>query len=127
WKHLEEEMGTADILSCHSPAVKSLPNSAACTSLHVGTRRRRCGKFRVAEASDKVVVDHADGLHEGVTDCGADEREAAAAQILAHGVGLVCPGGNPLQFLPGVLLRVLANEAPDVLVEGAERFLHGQE
>jgi hypothetical protein len=34
-----------------------------------------------------VVVHHADGLHEGVTDRRSNELEAAALQVFAHGVG----------------------------------------
>jgi len=34
-----------------------------------------------------MVVDHADGLHEGVADRAAHELESPASQRLAHGVG----------------------------------------
>ncbi len=43
-------------------------------------------ELSVAEALDQVVVDHADGLHEGVADRGADELEAPTLQVFAHGV-----------------------------------------
>lgn len=39
------------------------------------------------KATDHVVINHAHGLHEGVTDRRADEFEAAAQQVFAHGVG----------------------------------------
>src|SRR5450755_1500471 len=44
-------------------------------------------ELAVAEAGGGVVVDQADGLHESVTDGGADEAEAAIFQVFAHGVG----------------------------------------
>ncbi len=34
-----------------------------------------------------MVIDHADGLHEGVADGGADEFEAALFEGFAHGIG----------------------------------------
>jgi hypothetical protein len=41
----------------------------------------------VAEAVARVVVDEADGLHEGVANRRADEAEAAALQVFADRVG----------------------------------------
>jgi hypothetical protein len=40
----------------------------------------------ISEAIAGVVVNQAGGLHEGVTDSGAHEAEAAALQVFAHGV-----------------------------------------
>ena len=40
----------------------------------------------VAETIDGMVVHHAGGLHEGVSDGGADEFEAAFEKGFAHGV-----------------------------------------
>lgn len=40
----------------------------------------------VPEAFDKVVIDHAHGLHEGVTNRAADELEATSLQVFAHGI-----------------------------------------
>ena len=42
--------------------------------------------FLAAEAAFDVVVDEAHGLHEGVAGGGADEGEAAFAEVLAEGV-----------------------------------------
>lgn len=42
--------------------------------------------FLPPEAVHDVIVDHADGLHEGVADGGADEGEAALSQCFAHRV-----------------------------------------
>ena len=73
-----------------------------------------------------MVVDHADGLHEGVADGGADEFEAAFFQVLAHRVGLLGRGGNLLERFPLVLNRSSADEGPDIRIETAELLLHGQ-
>src|ERR1700758_3473720 len=44
----------------------------------------------------RVVIDHADRLHEGVADSGTNKVEAAFLQILAHGIGFRSAGGKPL-------------------------------
>ena len=44
------------------------------------------GELLVAEADGQMVVYHAYGLHEGVADGGADERESALLQVFAHGI-----------------------------------------
>ena len=49
----------------------------------------------VTEAVRRVVVDHADGLHEGVADGGADEAEATLLEVFAEGVRL-SRGGREL-------------------------------
>ena len=40
----------------------------------------------VAETANQMVVHHAHGLHEGIADRGADERESALLQVFAHGI-----------------------------------------
>ena len=40
----------------------------------------------MAEALDEMIVDHANRLHEGVANRGADELEATPFQIFAHGI-----------------------------------------
>lgn len=40
----------------------------------------------VSETADHMVIVHANGLHKGIDDRGADEIESAFFQILAHGV-----------------------------------------
>jgi len=64
-----------------------------------------------------VVVDETRRLHEGVADRGTDEREAAPAQVLAHGSRFVRLGGDLAQRPPSVPDRLSADEAPDVPVE----------
>src|SRR2546430_697410 len=71
-----------------------------------------------------VVVHHAGCLHMRITDCGADELEAALLQILGQGVGL--QGGRPYSFSShpvGVTHCPVSREAPDVPVEATELFL----
>lgn len=43
-------------------------------------------QFPMPEALDKVIIHHAHGLHERVTDLTANKLEALLLQILAHGV-----------------------------------------
>src|SRR5260370_42448686 len=78
----------------------------------------------MSKAVDDVVVDHPDGLHVRIDDGRADEGEATALQILAHGVGLSGASGNVPYGSPAVLDRATVDEAPLVRVEAAELRLH---
>jgi hypothetical protein len=42
----------------------------------------------VPETTDDMIIDHADCLHEGVTNGWANEPEASSLQIRAHGLRL---------------------------------------
>jgi hypothetical protein len=75
---------------------------------------------------DCVIVDHADCLHEGVTDGGADKSETALLQVPAHGVGFGGPGGKLFQRPPGVPLGFAAHELPNVPIEASEFLLNGK-
>jgi len=46
----------------------------------------------ITKAIDNVVIDHADGLHQGVADGGSDEFESPFAHIFAHGYGFRARG-----------------------------------
>ena len=83
-------------------------------------------QLSVPEAIDKVVIHHANRLHESITDRAADELEAPAFQVLAHGIRFGCLGRNDLHRLPCVLLRLASDELPDVFIECAVLLLHGQ-
>ena len=48
----------------------------------------------VAKAIDGVVVEHADGLHQGITNRRANELESALEQVAAQRVGFVCARGD---------------------------------
>ena len=62
-------------------------------------------QFRVPEAARQVIVYHAGGLHEGIANGGADEREAALDQTLAHGVGLGRASRHVFHATPAILQR----------------------
>ena len=84
-------------------------------------------QFWVAETRHKMIIDHTGGLHECVTDGGADEGEAALDEIFAKGVGFGCVGWQVAGFLALILKRPAADELPDILVERAEFFANGEE
>src|SRR5262245_43401893 len=77
--------------------------------------------------SDHMIVHHSHGLHESVADRAAHQLEASPFQVLAHGIRFRSLGRDFLERLPGVLLRLVSNESPDVLVKGADFVLYGQE
>ena len=81
----------------------------------------------VAETIDNVVIDHADGLHQGVADGGSDEFESPPAHILAHGEGFRAGGRDLVQSLPVVLNGTVIHELPDIVVETAKFRLGLQE
>src|SRR6516165_205155 len=62
-----------------------------------------------------MIVHHPHGLHEGVADRAAYEREASPLQVLAHGVRFRGLGRDFLDRPPGVLPRLVADESPNVL------------
>ena len=68
-----------------------------------------------------MVVDHSNGLHEGVADCRAHEPKSALLEVFAHGQGLARFGRQILQALPRVLDRIPAHELPEVGVEASRR------
>ena len=57
-------------------------------------------EFLVPEAVDDVIVYHAYGLHEGVTNRWPDELEPSLLQIRAHGNRLRGAGGNIRHLSP---------------------------
>src|SRR4051812_26068933 len=78
--------------------------------------------FRVTEAVQIVIVDHADGLHERVTDRRADELETALREILTQRIGDRRARGDRLSALSPQRLAV--DKAPHVVVETSELALH---
>src|SRR5690348_5604252 len=81
----------------------------------------------VAEAGDEMVVHHAHGLHEGVTDGRPHEAEAPLRERRAHRVRLAGAGGEIAQRAPVELLGLPTHEAPEKIAERAVFFLEVEE
>jgi hypothetical protein len=81
----------------------------------------------ISETTYDVIVDHANCLHERVTNGCPNELEPSFLQIFAHGFRLSSAGGNIRHLLPRVLDRPSLNELPDVVVKGPKLFLYPQE
>ncbi len=77
----------------------------------------------MAEAGGDVVVDQADGLHEGVADSRADEGEAAFFEVFAESVGFGRAGGDGVACVAQIYFGLAVDELPEVAVEAAEIFL----
>ena len=71
-----------------------------------------------------MIIHHPDRLHERIANGRADKLEAAASQFLAHRVGFCRSGGDLLEALPCVLLRPIADEAPNEAIERTEFFAY---
>src|SRR5208283_3243910 len=78
----------------------------------------------MAETIARMIVDHADGLHERVTNGGADEAKTAGLQILAQRIRFRRARRNLPRRLPIIFLRTPANKLPNVAVERSELPLH---
>ena len=81
----------------------------------------------MTKAIDKVVIDHADGLHQGVADGGSDEFESPLAHILAHYERFRAGGRYLVQALPVVLNGTVIYKGPDIAVKTAKFRLDLQE
>src|SRR5438067_177114 len=111
--------GTADIQPPPRPARKSRPCHAELSGSFCGTPRHvshswardaagarlrgASSHLRMPETTHQMVVDHAGGLHERVTDRRSYEGEAALPQVLAHRVRLFGARGNVLSAPPAIL------------------------
>lgn len=67
-----------------------------------------------------MIVDHSDGLHEGVNDGGADELEASSFEILAEGIRFGSGGRQSRPALVAFSERRASDEFPAVGIKGAE-------
>src|SRR5690606_19538940 len=81
-------------------------------------------QFRMPEAIDQMVVDHAHRLHEGITDRAADKLKTASLEILAQRIGCCRRCGNFAQRLPVVLLGAPLNKPPQVVIKAAQFVLN---
>src|SRR3954465_12417876 len=91
--------------------------TAMTPSLKASSRPLLISCPRFAKAGVKVIVDHADRLHEGIADRRADELEAALQEIFAKSVRLGGLRRHIAAAPPAVDARSAADEAPDVGVE----------
>jgi hypothetical protein len=75
------------------------------------------------EAGGAVIIDHADGLHEGIDNGASDKFESPLFQIPTHGVGFLAGGWQNGIGCPAVNDRFAIYEGPKMITEAAE-FLH---
>ncbi len=67
-----------------------------------------------------MIIDHADGLHEGVADGGANESEALPLQVTGHGLRFRRLGRHIFEGdHAGPSQRFVVGELPDVPIEAA--------
>jgi len=81
----------------------------------------------VTKADKQMIVDHANGLHEGVTDRRADKFESSFRKVSAHGVGFGRTGRHLFHAFELIANWLVVDEAPNVGVEISKLFLHGEE
>src|ERR1700682_1277603 len=80
----------------------------------------------VAEAGGQVIVHEPDRLHEGITDRGPDEGEAALLEIAREGLGERRLGRHLAWRAAPVVERTAAHEAPQIGGEAAVLALNGE-
>jgi hypothetical protein len=71
-----------------------------------------------------MVVDHTDGLHEGVTNRWSHKSKATFHQSLAHRGRFLRLRGDAAECLPGIALRGATDELPEKRVERFSRLDH---
>src|SRR5579864_2220945 len=115
---------TTDRWAQRSPRRKNGRHSWLRRSLSSDTR---LPQFTISETLNQVIVHHSHGLHEGITDRAAHKFETTVFQVLAHVIRFGGFCRNLLDRFPGVLLRLVIHETPNILVKRAELSLHCQE
>lgn len=80
----------------------------------------------MTEAIGDVVVDHADGLHEGITNGGPHKIESPLFEIFAQSIGERRPGRNVRHGFSRVLNRDAIDKSPEIGIERAEDLRDGQ-
>src|SRR5215467_1069655 len=78
----------------------------------------------VFEATNQMIIDHANGLHECVANGWTYKVKAAALQVFAHGDRFLGFGGNILEAAPSIPDRRSAYELPDIPIEAREFLLN---
>ncbi len=81
---------------------------------------RQCIYLPVAKAIYRVIVDHAHGLHERITNGAPDKLESAFFQILAHRVRLWGMCRDFAMGSPAIVFWFTIDELPDVAVKRPE-------
>jgi len=71
-----------------------------------------------------MIVDHADGLHEGIANRRTNESEPATLEIFTERIGLFRTGRDFLERVPPVDSGPAIHEFPDIGVEASEFLLH---
>src|SRR3954464_13321468 len=88
------------------------------------SRLRRSRMRRVPVAGDKVVVHHADRLHEGIDDGRADELEATAGQLLRDFPRQLGLGRDLSDAAPAVHQGLAVDEVPEQTGESGPLLHH---
>ena len=82
----------------------------------------RLTQLPVSKAVGGMIVDHANGLHERITNRRADEFEPPPFQVLTHGIGEWRVAGNVLGRFPTIVDWSPFDELPNILIK-ASKFL----
>ncbi len=97
----------------------SLPDEAWATTIDESLSR-------VTKTVRGVIVNHAHGLHVGVTNRTADKLEAAFFKILAHLIRLRRGDRDVFKFFPVIDNRFAIDKLPDVVAKIAVFFHDGK-
>ena len=74
-----------------------------------------------------MVVNHTDGLHEGVADRAPDKPEASFLEILTHGLRDRRCGGYFISAFPRILNRLAIHKPSDIGIKTVELLLYFKE
>ena len=72
------------------------------------------GELLIPEATDSMIVYHANSLHHGITNCRSYKNETSFLQIIAQVIRDICLRRNVSPRFPVILFWLSVNEAPKI-------------
>ena len=83
--------------------------------------------FFMEPAIDKMIIDHADSLHEGVHDRTADKSKPPLLEILRQSIALWTRGRDVRRALPAIDNGGAFHELPDIAIKRSKLVLDRHE
>ena len=72
------------------------------------------GELLIPEATDSMIIYHANSLHHGITNCRSYKNETSFLQIIAQVIRDICLRRNVGPRFPVILFWLSVNEAPKI-------------
>ena len=106
--------------------LKILSSSKSLSSTNAVGDENWLAQLTVSKATGRMIVDHANGLHERVANRRAGEHEAPAFEVSTHGIGGWRLTGHILRGGPSIADRPAFDELPNIFIKAADFLLNEQ-